>query len=170
MIKSNFMRIMMIASSLLIIVGVGLMYHEVTHPSDEEVINVHIEEGSIETIEFAQLSLVPGATADYLVRIKSEMAEHCELVMSFKETGESPLKNFAYVRIISGNNVLYDDLLATAFEEEQIVFNVDFDKNHNTELTVEYYMPIEIGNEAKNAEAFFELHISASNEEVIYGE
>ena len=34
----------------------------------------------------------------------------------------------------------------------------------NTELKIVYYLPLEVGNEAKKAEAFFELLIKASNE------
>lgn len=170
MIKNNIMRVMMILSSIMVIAGVAIMYHETTQPTEENVINVHIEEGSIETIEFAQLHLIPGAAADYLVKLHSEYSQHCELTLDFAETQPGTLKDYAYVKIISGDKVLYDELLATAFEDEHLIFNVDFDKNHNTELIVEYYMPLEVGNEAKNAEAFFELHISAYNEEVIYGE
>ena len=48
--------------------------------------------------------------------------------------------------------------------QKPLFLPVHFDLLHNTELTVEYYMPIEIGNEAKNAEAHFELHLTASNE------
>jgi ribonuclease-3 len=55
-------------------------------------------------------------------------------------------------------------LLADAFESDAIVLPVDFSQNRNTELTVTYYMPSEVGNEAENAEAIFDLRIVASNE------
>ena len=40
----------------------------------------------------------------------------------------------------------------------------DFRENKNTELKVIYYLPLDVGNEAKNAEAIFELQLTASNE------
>ena len=51
-----------------------------------------------------------------------------------------------------------------AFEKEKIVLPVDFDEGENTELKIVYYLPLDVGNEAKNAEAVFELLLTASNE------
>ena len=50
------------------------------------------------------------------------------------------------------------------FEAENINLPVDFSEGKNTELKITYYLPIDIGNEAKNAEAIFELRFESSNE------
>ena len=86
--------------------------------------------------------------------------------MEFKfiKTGGERLEDFAYVKIISGEDVLYDGLLATAFEAQGLIFPVDFEKQINTNLQIVYYLPETTGNEAKNADVLFELHISASNQ------
>jgi hypothetical protein len=68
------------------------------------------------------------------------------------------------VKIISGDEVICDELLAKVFEDDDIVLPVDFAEDKNTELKIVYYLPVDIGNEAKNAEAVFELLLTASNE------
>ena len=39
-----------------------------------------------------------------------------------------------------------------------------FGEDKNTEFQIVYYLPIDVGNEAKNAEALFGLMLTASNE------
>ena len=77
---------------------------------------------------------------------------------------EKTLKNFARVKIISNGETVHDELLASAFDSEDLKLTVNFAKKRNTELSIVYYLPIEVGNEAKNAEADFEIHLTASNE------
>ena len=68
------------------------------------------------------------------------------------------------MKIVANGEVISDELLADAFEKEKIVLPVDFDEGENTELKIVYYLPLDVGNEAKNAEAVFELLLTASNE------
>ena len=74
------------------------------------------------------------------------------------------MKNYARVKIFANGEVVSDEQLADAFENEKIILPVDFDEGKNTELKIVYYLPLEVGNEAKKAEAFFELLLKASNE------
>ena len=60
--------------------------------------------------------------------------------------------------------VILDELLVDAFEHEELVLPVQISKGINTELEIIYYLPIEVGNEAKNATADFELLVRASEE------
>ena len=55
-------------------------------------------------------------------------------------------------------------MLATAFEGEGIDLHVDLTRAKHQELIITYYMPLEVGNEAQNAEAIFDLLITATNE------
>lgn len=145
------------------IAGILLMYQVLESKDDQQVITVHIQEGEIETVEFADLTLIPGSSSQYTIKIKSDAAVDCVLAMDFVEMEDSPLKDFAYVKILSDDGIIYDALLADAFGQV-LTIPVHFDLLRNTELTVVYYMPLEVGNEAKNAEAHFELHLTASNE------
>lgn len=163
--KSTFMRIVLIVGSALILVGVSLMTWMLVTEDDRSVIEVQLEDGKTQSIEFEDLSLVPGEECEYVVTLKSENAKKYDLNLDFVDTEKDlTLKNFARVKIVANGEVVCDELLATVFENEDIVLPIDFTEDKNTELKIVYYLPLEVGNEAKNAEAVFELLLTASNE------
>lgn len=165
--KSVFMRIVLISASALIIVGVSLLGWMLATSGDRNVIKIELENGKTETVEFKELALVPGSSCEYKIKLKGENAKKYELILDFVEKGkaeENTLKNFAYVKIVSNGSVICDELLATALERDDITLHVDFKEKKNTELTVIFYLPIDVGNEAKNSAAVFELLLTAINE------
>lgn len=168
MIKTNTSRIILVCACILIIIGVFLAAWLMASSDDDHVIDVYLKDGKTEIISFERLALVPGESCEYLVRMKSTGVERYDMSMLFEETGanaqeESNLKHFAKVKIISGDRVLCDKLLSEAFEDGAINLEVDFSRRRNTEFRVIYYLPLDVGNEAKSAETFFNLKVSAEN-------
>lgn len=153
-------KILIIPMSILIIVGVVLLGVMVDDQNRINSITVTIEANETELVKFDHIGLIPGESCEYIIKFKAK--EDLTLGLDFVENEEKTLKNFAFVRIISDGEVIFDELLADAFEHEEIVLPVSFYQKHNTELTIVYYLPIEVGNEAKNAEADFDLVIRAS--------
>ena len=164
MIKTIFSRVLIVITAVMTIIGIILMFQTMQASEDPDVITVYVKEGTIEIVEFADLTLIPGASCKYGIKIKSEITKSCNVQMHLVAKEQKGLEKFAYVKILSGDTVLYEELLETAFSTEGVSFPVDFVSGKNVELTVEYYLPESVGNEAKNAEAVFELQISASNE------
>ena len=165
MIRNTLVRILLVIGSLLLVIGVILMAWSMWLKPDPNVIKVSLTDGETRPIKFEGLGLVPGQSCEYTIKLNADIEGTCDLTFDFDETEEKTLKHYARVKIVANETTLYDELLATAFESEGIVIPVDFDKKSNTELTVVYYMPIEVGNEAKNAAAVFELKLTATNEE-----
>lgn len=165
MSKSQFMRIALIASSVLIMIGVGLTGWLVATVDDNSVIKVSLDNEETEAVAFETLSLIPGASCEYTIKLKKGSQKAYNLTLDFVETEDHNLKKFARVQILSDGETVCDELLAKVLDEgEHIVLPVDFQKDQNTELTVRYYLPLEVGNEAKNAEALFHLRLTANNE------
>ena len=164
MTKNSFSRIVLIFSSVLIIAGVSLLAWVQATSENRNVINVRVQEGKTESFEFDNLNLIPGESCEYVINLKRDSMKKYDLSLDFVEIGNKSLKNFAYVKIISNGDVVCDKLLATVFEDQDVVLPVDFNEGKNTEITIVYYLPIDVGNEAKNAEAAFELLLTASNE------
>ena len=163
--KSKLMRIILVAGSVLIIVGVSLMGWMLATEDERGVIEVKLEDGKTESLAFEDLTLVPGEECEYVIQLEKTSASKYELELDFVDTDEDKtLKDYARVKILANGEVVCDELLADAFENEKIVLPVDFDEGKNTELKVVYYLPIDVGNEAKRAEAVFELLLTASNE------
>ena len=158
------MHIMLIVGSVLIVGGIVLMSWMLATENDRDVIDVQLDEGKTQSVKFENLSLVPGQECEYTIRLEKVSMDECDLSLDFVETDEGELKKFARVKIIANGEVLCDEKLADAFEGESVVLPVDFGESKNTELKIVYYLPTEVGNEAKNATAAFELRLTASNE------
>lgn len=163
--KSKLMRIILIAGSVLIIVGVSLMCWMLATEDERGVIEVKLEDGKTESLAFENLTLVPGEECEYIIKLEKTSASQYDLELDFVDTDEEKtLKNYARVKIFANGEVVSDELLADAFDNEKIILPVDFDEGKNTELKIVYYLPLDVGNEAKNAETVFELLLTASNE------
>ena len=165
--KSILMRILLIVGSAMIIIGVSLMGWMMATEDEMNVIRVELDGGDTEAIKFDSFALVPGESCEYTVRLKKDSLAQYTLSLRLEETEAGragTLKNYLRLKILSGEEVLYDELLLDAFADETLLIPVDFDKSLNTELRLVYHLPIETGNEAKNAEAEFELLLTASNE------
>ena len=164
MLKTNFMRIVLVLGCALILIGVVLMAWMLATDEKRNVVEVDLDDGETETIGFESLKLLPGEECEYSVTLKRESTKKYNLTLEFVETEEKTLKKFARVKIFANGEVVYDELLETAFEDDAIVLPVDVGTNKNTELKFVYYLPLDVGNEAKKAEAIFELQMTASNE------
>lgn len=162
--KSILKRIILIAGGVLVIIGVILMAWILDTEDERGVIEVELEDGKTESLAFENLALVPGEECEYTILLKETNARKYDLELDFVETKENTLKNSARVKIIANGEVISDELLADAFEKEKTVLRVDFDEGMNTELKIVYYLPLDVGNEAKKAEAVFDLLLTASNE------
>lgn len=161
--KTNWMRIVLIVMSAFLLTSAALVGWISRKYGEDNVIDVSVGEDTVQTVEFHNLCLLPGEQCSYTLSLSSKKAEQYNLTLQFVETEEKTLKHYAYVRIEADGQILCDQLLAEAFEGETMVLPVDFSQNRNTELNITYYMPIEVGNEAENAEAIFELRIVAGN-------
>ena len=162
--RAKLMRIILIAGSALILAGVALMGWMMKTEEERSVIRVALEEGDERTVSFEHLGLVPGEKCEYVIELEQKEAEEFILTMDFdEETNGGALKRFAHARILYDGEVVRDELLATLLEENTEI-PITFGEEKWVELKIVYYLPLEVGNEAKNAEARFELLLKASNE------
>ena len=165
MLSHKITRALLVISSLLILIGILMTVWISIKNKNKDVIKVQLSDGKTEVISFDGLSLFPGGSCEYKIKLKNDGFPRYDLTLDFVDVDEEKtLKNYAYVKIIANGEVLCDELLATAFEDDTIALLVDDEKGINTELTVIYYLPIEVGNEAKNAEAVFEVQLTASKQ------
>ena len=164
MLTKSIMKIILTIASVLIIIGMFLMAWALLTAQERNVIKVFLDSGDTKPIKFEALSMVPGDEQEYSVKLMKSKADKFDLSFDFVENGDGELKKYARVKIIANDNAVYDDLLVNAFENDLPTVSVDFGTGKNTEIRIVYYLPIDVGNEAKNAEALFELNLRASNE------
>lgn len=162
--KNKLMQVAILIGSVLIIIGISLMLWSVLTNDERNAIKISLDIGDSKPIKFEALSLIPGDECEYSVKLQRSRAERFDLSLDFVEIGDGALKDYARVKIIAKDDVVYDELLANTLENKRILFSVDFGEDKNTEFRIVYYLPLDVGNEVKNAEAQFELVLTASNE------
>ena len=129
--------IMAVLGATMIFIGV-MLWNTMKNTEDERNnIEVYLYDGKTQVIEFESLSLVPGDECGYRVVLKDEHDDQYKLELDFRQGEESTLQNFARVKFVSSGVVIYDDLLANAIENDDMVLNVDFEKNKS--LLQDYY-------------------------------
>ena len=163
----NHKRIIQIAVfviGVLLIGGAILLGWLVATEDERNVMKVDLESEVAKPIRFESLHLIPGESCEYTVTLSGERTKDYDVHLDFIETEDKKLKEYARVKVVANGEVVCDELLARAFERDDIGLSVNFEKEKNIELTVTFYLPLEIGNEAKNAEAKFDLLITAGNE------
>ena len=158
------MRIGIILVAVLILCGVILTLLLMNDRGRGKIFDIGLD-GNISPINFNGLKMVPGDSAEYKLAFKGRDAKKYNVNLSFADVDpDGALKNFIRVKILSGETEIYDELLADAMDGRSLSLNVNFKKAENTELRLIYYMPLEVGNEAKLATSDFRLNIISTVE------
>ena len=158
------MRIGIILVAVLILCGVVLTLLLMRERGRGGVFDIGLD-GDISPINFNGLKMVPGDSAEYKLAFKGKEIKEYNVRLSFADADpDGTLKNFIRVKILSGETEIYDELLAEAMDGRSLSLNVNFKKAENTELKLVYYMPLEVGNEAKLATSDFRLNIISTIE------
>jgi hypothetical protein len=156
-------NICILALSVLIIIGVILMLSAAFSGGEDNVIQIELDKDSLPPLEFSDLHLIPGGSCEYVIKFSGRASGKYSLDLKLVKTKDGTLGDFARVKLLSHGEELYDKLLSEAFDGEAIELEVDLKNHINSELQVVYYLPSDVGNEAKGAEAFFELLVSHKN-------
>lgn len=164
MTKKKLMQIGVIVLSIMILIGIALSIYLHTASKRKNIININIDGNETKNVEFKNLSMVPGEKIEYIINLKSEVVKECKVTLRFQEIEEQNLKNYVYVQIETNDEKISEQLLKNLLEDKEIVIPVDFTKEKKKEIKISYYLPEEVGNEAQNAEASFELLITTTNE------
>ena len=139
------------------------------HAKDRDsAISVGLSEKG-EIVEFHNLEMHPGDSLEFKIDLTHEVEGECKLSLDFidvaPETVTNNLKNYLKVILIFNGSKVYEADLTDAIEKDLSPIVCELDDKIPVEMTVIFMMPIEVGNEAENAEAFIDLLITASNED-----
>lgn len=146
---------------LAIIIGEGiLLYKIISAGNDDHSISVEIADGESGVAGFEHLNLVPGSEVKYTLTVNSSDGPTYAVDFEFRDRGDSPLQDYVYVRMLIGEEEICDSLLADVMDSGAISHSIKIDKGEPCEVTIIYYMPEDIGNEAEGAEAHFDIYVT----------
>jgi len=161
--KRKFMQVLLLVSSAMVLIGVILSILAHMYAAGRRVINVDLSDEIDSVIEFKDLALIPGEECKYTVKLAGEAGVRYGVELAFSEKGDSPLKQYAYARLEFDGEVIYEELMSELLDEDGTRLSLDLETGKDSIVEVTYYLPEEVGNEAQNAEAVFELRITANN-------
>lgn len=159
--RKRMLRALLIVLCILILIGVTLIVYLLN--SDRSIINVVIGGEEAVPVRFERLGLSPGEKCGYTVRLGSDTRTAYTVTLEFRDLDPTlTLKQFAFVRVETEGDVICDGMLSDVFSAGEYILTVDLSDGARHDIAVTYYMPEEVGNEAQNAEASFELLITAN--------
>lgn len=158
--------------SFLIICSIIFLAHIVIDAQhiEDDIVYIQVEEGLTKEILFKKLDLAPGQSCDYVLVLERDEVLGYDLTFEFEETQKLDLKNYVYIKMEICGEVFYEKLLADAFEEKTFTMHIDHKVPDDDDITVTYYLPEDVGNEAQSAKSTFKLLLTAVSQTPIEGE
>ena len=153
--------IVMVVSSVLILIGVAIMAYFLCVSDSEGDWELNITANGKKMVEFDDLFLIPGEQREYTISLRSDLDGQYTLAFDPVEEGDKTLKHYARVKMEADGEIICDKLLSEFFEGEPILLQCYLTDDEAYDVKFTYYMPIEIGNEAENASADFDIIITA---------
>jgi hypothetical protein len=160
-----FVRILMICLSATILVGVGVMSYFIFISEDTDTIELKITTNGSKTVEFHDLGLIPGASCEYSIALRSDVKGEYSLSIRFTGNGRGTLQNYIFAKLYIDGEIICDRPLHELFDDGNVTFSSHLSKKEGADIIVVYYMPEDIGNEAEGATADFNLIIDAVEKE-----
>lgn len=159
------MRIVLCVACVLLIAGTAVTGYMLLNLDSRDIIDVELNEQGSATVEFTSDGIKPGDTLEYVLAVDSELPGTCVLTLDFEEIKKGTLKDHLYVTVEVEGEVLCETLLSELLvSDEPLSTTVKVSKREAFEIKVRYALPLETGNEAKNASVDYLLNITLSNE------
>ncbi|MBQ8850432.1 MAG: hypothetical protein IJ011_08895 [Clostridia bacterium] len=167
--RNKVMAIVLTVSVLLILAAAGFTGYLTYYAENRDnAIGVAVD-GDGETVEFRDIVLHPGEAMEYELLLTHEAGGESVITLDFVDSAPEDIENnlisYINVEIILNGESRGVMPLTEAIEKDIPSISCELDDKEPVVLKVIYSMPLEIGNEAENAEGYIDLVITASNED-----
>ncbi len=126
--------------------------------SDEKTIFL---DGTEQTEMQVSLSgLYPGKQESYFLHLNANMGDAFKATLVFEKKGTDTLAPYVEVEILVNGNALERGTLAEYLNGKEIDFTLAFQKTTHAEIGFVYSMGLDIGDEAQNTSADFDIILS----------
>ena len=160
--KSKWMSVILVVISVLIVIGVILMWWMLTHQGQRSLYNIQLDVGQTVTVPFEGVALVPGSELEYVIYLDQATSSEYDLCLEFAERYDTGLKEFAHIKVLVDGEPLCDSVLKDVLNAGAYVIPVDFNQDNRVKIKFVFYLPVEVGNEVKNTATKFDLVFTAT--------
>ena len=159
--KNSSINILIVAMILFALISIMLsVFLEEAHDEFKETVTVNSDGVTEETLTVRGLSLVPGQEQEYEVGLRCMASGSYFISFQFIEKVDGGMKEFIYLTITSGDTTVYSGELAALIDTQvRVGFDGYLNADDPLKITINYKMPIDIGNEARNTFADFDINL-----------
>ena len=148
---------------LLCLVAVGITAYMILTDRGDFFFSIEVD-GQEDMLEFESVGLIPGGEASYTVELEGKLDFASTLNLRFVADEDQPLADFVYAKVYIDGNLQCDELLSALLQRSKTVIYCPLSRGETREVKITYYMPIDVGDDAKRTEASFLLYISMSED------
>ncbi len=151
-----------ILSTMAVVAGVvgGIIFvlHDGAIQKDDY--SLYLDGEKQETLSFSVEDMFPGDNVSYQVRVSFDKAGDKTVKIRFE--GEGELAPYLEVSLLHGGEVVDSATLAEYIDGRKVQIPAYFAKDEAQEITLQYSLDAEVGDEAQGAEADFRVIFSSS--------
>ena len=155
------------ALSATILAGVGITGYMINTSNSDNVFELSLTANEVTELEFDEVMLVPGDSVEYVVELRSDLSAGYDLLISFYQDAaeDQLLRDFAYLRMEAEGQILCDRLLSDCIRDEAIPLSCYLEDKKPYDVTLTFYMPEEVGNDAKGTKLDLDILFAAGEAE-----
>ncbi len=143
-------------------VGIGVWSHNSQETYTNEKTVVLTGETQTEQIKVSLSGITPGASAAYTVHLKASKGDSFALCVDCTKTGADSMAPFIDVQVLVDGQHVGQLPLSSLLGEEQLEFRIKFDNTTDVEVKIVYSMSLQVGDEAQNTAADFDLMLTTT--------
>ncbi len=150
--------------SLVAITMIGIAIGIWNYSSQDKFINkktIVLNEQPQTEMEVYLSGICPGMHVSYEIHLQANMGDAFDITMNFEKTDADSLAKFIDVEIRSNGERIDSAKLAAYLSGKQIAFPAKFDSTSDIEIEILYSMGLDVGDEAQNTAADFNIVLSA---------
>lgn len=131
-----------------------------SHDDFKKRVNVKGDGVTTETFSCGELALTPAQTKELEIELYCKANGSYDVTLWLTEKSDGGLKNFVLVEVLADGEQVHEGGLSDLLKEDVAVkFDSILHDNKATVITIRYTMPEDMGNEAQNTYAAFDITI-----------
>lgn len=162
--KEAYITFLALFGALILLCGCVLVYIA-AESNYGNIIDINIEDGECEKVEFKKIFILPGESCSYMLRLNMKAHGKYSLHLDFDMVDSHNLEKYVNVKVLVDGRTLCDTPLSELLSEDNRGIDYLMSSWLPENVEIVYYIPEEVGNEAQGAYTTFDLNVTAALEE-----
>ncbi len=157
-VSYNIIKALIVITMISIVIGVWGYESQDEFANEQTIV---LNEQPRTEMEVSLSGLVPGMSVSYEIHLKADEGDSFGITMDFEKTDKDSLARFVDVEVRSSGEKIDGAKLSEYLGGRQITFPTEFDSTSEIDIEIVYSMGIDVGDDAQNTTADFNILLSA---------